>query len=240
MSTGRVVPKLSSRAAAPAPAQQTQEEIRKKVIAAVEKYALSGHWEGAMREFACPYRVENGQLNIGSQTNSDIFWSIVGKMKQPIRDADIMVAVMDARDRFERKPVAALPPPPKPKPSPQELAREAHNRQLKKDRAMNDPSKHPIQGYGTKDAAADVPKKKENSLEEQARSEKAARENAIVNTALDRINAFQGSSHSRTVSGRAQLRSVFQAAMDAGQPAEAVLAAVEAETNKLFDSGSIR
>lgn len=130
---------------------------------------------------------------------------------------------------------AEPPPPPPPPPTENDL----NNKRVAFEQSLNDPTKSPIRG-AKENALPLVPKVTLTEEQKQAANEKAARDNAIVNEALSRISNFAGASHSRTYSGRAALRSVFQAAMDEGKPAEEVLRAVEAEANRLAGNSSIR
>lgn len=231
MSTTRVVPSLESRTAPP---RQTDDAV----IAEAVKYTRSGHWENCLSEYAVPYKVENGLLNIGSKTNYALFLSILREIPRPVRVADIMERVMQARAVFERVPQTVVVEKPV-EVAPEPDARELHNRQVKIDRAMNDRDTSPIRG--AKEKAQPLIKPIDNSnLAEAAASEKAAQDNAIINEALSRINMFTGHSHSRTASGRASMREVFQAAMNEGKSASEVSAAVEAEASRLSGDSSIR
>lgn len=65
-------------------------------------------------------------------------------------------------------------------------------------------------------------------------------EDSLVAEALSRVDGYSSYSHSKTFSGRAQLRETFKEAMDAGKSAREVLDAVVAKIDQLVDNGSVR
>lgn len=138
------------------------------------------------------------------------------------------------------KAAAPAEPPPPPPPSPQEQARELAKKQYDFGRKINDRDTSPIKG--AKEAAKMLVDHKPVLTESQrlALNAKKREDDAIIAEALRRVEGYQGYSHSRSFSGRGQLREVFKKAMDEGLPASDVLRAVEAEASRLTDSGSIR
>lgn len=229
MSTNRVVPPRKPQAAPP---QQSIEDV----VQVVKKYEQTGHWQSCASQFESPAR---SKANFVLLANAIKDFRETGKH---IRVADIcdIVLRLASAGVFERVPTVQVVETPKPvEVAPEPDARELHNRQVKIERAMNDRDTSPIKG--AKERPQQLIKPIDNSnVAEAAASEKAARENAIVQEALSRINTFTGHSHSRTASGRAAMREEFQAAMNEGKPAEEVLAAVEAEASRLSGNSSIR
>lgn len=235
MSSTRVVPKLSSRAAPPTPPPQSARDID----AEFTSYAQTNHWELVASQFAKPYVLQNGRPFIGSRTNMQLLKNKLTAMGLQRIGADDIKAAVNELVRagvFERMPVQAPPPPP---PSADELAREAHNKTVRIERKLNDRDTSPIRG--AKEKAQPLLKPVTNTnVAEQIASEKAAADNATVREAQRLISVFTGSSHARTFSGRAHLESVLMAALDEGVGAQEALARVQQAVDKLQDSGSIR
>lgn len=180
------------------------------------------------------------KATVGSEINRKVFFAEVDKFVAAgkLIRIDVLTdiaACLSRANQLERypAPVEVVPPPPPPS------ARDLHNQQVARDRAMNDPSTSPLKG-AKESAKLLVRPTVLTEAQKTALNAKAARDNAIVQEALSRINGYTGYSHSRTYSGRAALRSVFQAAMDEGKPAEEVLRVVEAEANRLAGNSSIR
>lgn len=229
--TGRAVPpREKPQAPAPPPSPQTAQELE----TIMKQYVDTNHWQTLCPNSAQPWTFRDGVMYVGSRTNLALLKAKLKEMGvQRIRVTDIQEAVnaLALAGVFERIPQVQAPPPPpppKPKPTAYEL-----------DRLMNQRDSHPVKG--AKEAAKPLLKPVDNTnVAERARSAEAARENSIINEALSHINGYSGYSHSRTFSGRAALREVFQTAMDAGKPAEEVLDAVATKINQLAGDSSVR
>lgn len=227
MSTNRVVPPLASRAAAP----QSVEDI----VQVVKKYEQTGHWQSCASQFESPAR---SKANFALLANAIKDFRATGQHLRVDHVAEIVMRLASA-GVFERVPTVQAVEVAKPvEVAPEPDARELHNRQVRIEKSLQDRTTSPIRG--AREKAAPLLKTDNTNIVESAASEKAAQDNNTISIAISRIDAFRGHSHSRTASGKAQLRAVFQEQMDNGASAEAVLAAVEAEANKLVDSGSIR
>lgn len=233
-STRVVPPREKPQAAAPPP--QTPQELE----AVMKAYVATNHWQTVAPNSAPPWAFNGDLMFVGSRTNLALLKAKLKEMGvQRIRVTDIQEAVFALVEAnvFARTPQVQVVEKPVEAPKPSE--RELHNRQVRIERALNDRSTSPIRG--AKESAKPLIKPTTNSnLAEAAASEKAERENAIVNEALSRINTFTGHTHGRTASGRAALRETFQIAMDQGLSAKEVLAAVETKASELAGNSSIR
>lgn len=181
-----------------------------------------------------------------SKTNHKLFFDEVnarfarGELIRQDFLADIGANLFHSGVLEKEKPASPVVPAPPPPSSPQEQARELAKKIAAQERSLNDRTKSPIRG--AREAAEPLISSKVVLTEgaKAALNEKAARDNAIVQEALSRINTFTGYSHSKTYSGRAALREVFKSEMDLGKSAEDVLAAVEAEADRLAGNSSVR
>lgn len=224
------------------PSRQPQKQTRAEALQVLADFFNSGEWEKVAPGTIPGIVSHDGVTKIASMINHRAFVQAV--------DAHVSKGGLVRRDHLsgilldlflsgalERSPQTVEPAPPPPPPS----ARDLHNAQVKRDKAMNDASTSPIKGAKSKPAPlVDDHKPTLTEEQKQAANEKAARDNAIVQEALSRINTYAGSSHSRTYSGRAALREAFQEAMDSVKTAEEVLAAVDARANQLAGNSSIR
>lgn len=224
------------------PPRKAVQQTRQDIAQIIDAYVRSGHWQSVASEFVTPWKGSGSNGAVGSRTNYVFLARAVHDhlaAGKPLRLTDIMeiVHALAQSGVLERHPQVQVVEVPVEAPEPS--ARELHNRQVRIDRAMNDRETSPIRGAKEKAKPLLKPTTNTNLAEAEA-SEKAARENAIVNEALSRINTFTGHTHGRTASGRAALREAFQMAMDQGLSAKEVLAAVETKASELAGNSSIR
>lgn len=224
--------------------KQTRDEIL-KVCAKFFNVDANHPEKKTFWECVCPLNPPpiTKDATVGSEINRKVFFTEVDKFVaagKPIR-IDVLTdiaACLSRANQLERYPAPAEPPPPPP--SPQELAREQAKKLASFERALNDPTKSPIRG--AKESAQPLIQPKAVLTEQQLAAKEAANReiDAIIAEAMSRVNGYSSYSHSKTYSGRAALKAVFEQAMNDGLSAPDVLRAVEAEASRLTDSGSIR
>lgn len=236
-------PDYVRRTTPPSQQKQTREEIL-KVCAKFFNVDANHPEKKTFWECVCPLNPPpiTKEATVGSEINRRIFFAEVDKFVaagKPIR-IDVLTdiaAYLSRANQLERypAPVEVVPPPTPPS------ERDLHNEQVARDRAMNQRDMSPIKGAKEK-ATPLITEHKAVLTEEQrvALNAKKREDDATIAEALSRINGYSSYSHSRTYSGRAQLREVFQASMDSGKSAEDVLAAVVAKIDVLTDNGSVR
>lgn len=231
--------------------QQQQKQTREEILKVCAKFfnVDANHPEKkTFWECVCPLNPPpiTKEAQVGSEINRKIFFAEVDKFVaagKPIR-IDVLTdiaAYLSRANQLERYPAPVEVVPPPPPPSPQEQARELAKKQYDFGRKINDRDTSPIKG--AKEQAQLLGKPVASVLTEEQRvalNEKKRADDAVIAEAQHRISTFTGRNHSRTFSGRAELTSIFTAAMDEGVDANEVLARVDQAIDRLTPNSSIR
>lgn len=219
------------------PREQQPKQTHDEILAEIAAYFNQGWWS-QIAPGTIPAVTTDAK--IGSKINHAAFFDAVtariNRGEQINRDSlNVIVLNLFQRGLLEKpQPVVAPPPPP---PTQNDL----NNDRVRRDRAMNDPSKSPIKG--SKESAKPLVTEHKSVLTEEQRvalNEKKRTDDAVIAEAQHRISNHTGYNHGQTFSHRRQLEEVFRQAMDEGVEAKEVLSRVVEKIDSLVDNGSVR